>query len=63
MKKYDDIEYQIKKEEARNAAIEWQRAANEKDYSYSELAGYSAYFEKIARRYGLKKEFRENGII
>jgi len=33
------------------------------EYSYSDLARCQRYFEKLGRRYGLLKEFRENGII
>ena len=31
--------------------------------NYKELATYYAYFYELAKRYGLVKEFRENGII
>ena len=34
-----------------------------RNYSYGELAYFSDYFEAKARRYGLVKEFKENGII
>lgn len=54
--------YQKGKEEARNIAIDWQAAASEENYSYGEIAEYGAYFHKIGKRYGLLKEFRENGI-
>ena len=55
--------YQEKKEEARNEAIEWQREAGERCLSYAELAEAGAYFYKLAKRYGLVKEFKENWII
>ena len=55
--------YQRKKEEARQQAIEYQYSFNEYNYSYSEVAYYQAYFEKLAKRYGLIKEFKENCII
>ena len=29
----------------------------------SDLADFSAYFEKLGKCYGLVKEFKENGII
>ena len=32
-------------------------------WSYGELAEIQSFFEKQGRRYGLTKEFRENGII
>ena len=54
--------YQVEKENARNKAIEWQYEASEENYSYAELADYGDYFYRIGKRYGLLKEFRENGI-
>lgn len=55
--------YQIEKEKARDKAIEWQHDFNNHNYSYLDLARYGEYFRKLAKRYGLVKEFRENGII
>lgn len=55
--------YQIAKEKAREKAIEWQLDFNNHNYSWGELAYYGAYFERLAKRYGLIKEFRENCII
>ena len=52
-------EYRKRKASARCKAIDWQAAA----HSWEELAEATAYFEKLGRRYGLLKEFRENGII
>ena len=65
--------YQKEKEKTRNEAIAWQADFANHNYSYGELF-YSLdyfgtmfyfldYFEKKARRYGLVKEFKENGII
>lgn len=54
--------YETKKAEARDKAVEWQLQASDKNYSYGELADFTKYFEKLGRRYGLLKEFRENGI-
>ncbi|MFH1226855.1 MAG: hypothetical protein V1701_02990 [Planctomycetota bacterium] len=51
------------KEDARQAAIDWQRWASEQSLSYGELAEHAAFFEALAKRFGLTKEFRENGII
>lgn len=51
------------KENTRNEAMDWQADFTNHNYSYSELAYFSTYFETKARRYGLIKEFRENGII
>lgn len=55
--------YQYYKAMAIDKAIEWQHNASEKQYSYGELAEFGEYFSKLAKRYGLIKEFRENGII
>ena len=55
--------YQKEKEKTRNEAIDWQADFVNHNYSYGELSYSLDYFEKKARRYGLVKEFRENGII
>lgn len=54
--------YEIKKEMVRQEAIDWQNDFGNHNYSYGELAEFGYYFEKPGRRYGLLKEFRENGI-
>ena len=51
------------KEDARQEAIDWQYWASEQSLSYGELAEYADYFGKLARKFGLTEEFRENGII
>lgn len=51
------------KEDARRLAIDFQRWASEQSLSYGELAEYQNYFGKIAKMFGLTREFRENGII
>lgn len=55
--------YAREKENARQKAIEWQLDFNNHDYSYGELIYFTEYFTKLAKRYGLTEEFRENGII
>lgn len=57
--------YKKGKERLQLKAIEWQLSQTyyEKGYSWGEIAEIQAYFEKQAKRYGLLKEFRENGII
>lgn len=54
--------YAERKAAAERAAIEWSSSFDERTMSYGELAEQSARFEKIGRRYGLLREFRENGI-
>ena len=55
--------YQKQKEKVRQKAIDWQLDYGNHNYSYGELSEYQGYFEKLAKRYGLIKEFKENGII
>lgn len=55
--------YQEQKERARDRAIEWQYDFQNHNYSYGELADWQDYFTKLAKRYGLVREFRENCII
>ena len=57
------IKYQRGKETARNKAFQWVCDFADNNYTYSELADFSAYFTKLGKRYGLLKEFRENAII
>ena len=55
--------YQQGKERARERAIMWQRLAGEKALYMSELVYFTAKFERLGKRYGLLREYRENGII
>ena len=55
--------YQELKNKAREEAIEWQRDFENHNYCWSELADWSDHFTKLGKRYGLTKEFKENGII
>ena len=55
--------YQKQKEKARSKAVDWQLDFENHNYSYGELADFQEYFERLAKRYGLVKEFRENSII
>ena len=54
---------QMKQAEARQQAIDWQRTVEHQNYSYSELAEWQDYFYNLARKYGLVREFKENGIL
>lgn len=53
--------YAEKKEEVRQKAIDYQRI-DEGGLSYGELALICEYFETYGKRYGLLREFSENGI-
>lgn len=55
--------YKYYKECARQKAINWQSDCNNPEYSWLELAMFQEKFEKLGKRYGLTKEFKENGII
>ena len=55
--------YKEKKEKARKEAIEWQNEFVDHNYSYGELVYYQNYFENEGKRYGLIREFKENGIL
>jgi len=51
------------KEQARDLAIQWQKQASRKSQSWVELLHFGNAFTKAARRFGLVREFKENGII
>ena len=55
-------DYTGNKLQARNALIDLQRVACTGDLSYSELGTIYNAAERIARRYGLLREARENAI-
>ena len=55
--------YQIKKEAARQKAINFILNFDKNNYSYSELCDYYIKFNNLAIQYGLTKEFKANGII
>ncbi len=54
--------YQQRKEAARQEAIDWQHEDGDYPYSYGGLAIIGEYFYKLGKRFGLLREFRENGI-
>ena len=54
--------YQKSKENARNKAIDWQMDFGNHNYSYEELDTFQNYFKILGKKYGLLREFRENGI-
>lgn len=57
------MKYAEGKERTRAEAITWQQEAAERSMSYAELAEAQARFEMLARRFGLVREFKENGIL
>lgn len=50
-------------DEATDLAIEWQQWQAEQSLSLGELAEWQAYFRQLARKFNLRDEFEENGII
>lgn len=54
--------YQERKNNLIELAKEWQLDFSYLSWSYSELAEIVNYFYNNGKRYGLLKEFRENGI-
>ena len=55
--------YSEHKEKVRELAQMWQYDFANNNYSYAEIGQFHNYFTTLAKRYGLLKEFRENGII
>lgn len=49
--------------EARDLAIEYQNWASEQSLTYGELAYYQDHFKKLAKKFNLTEEFKENAII
>lgn len=54
--------YQQQKAATREKAISWQMDFSEQIYTWGELADWQEYFARLGRRFGLLREFRENGI-
>ena len=54
--------YAERKESVRNAALDYQAAWSDYPFSYSEQFEIGAWFERMGRKYGLLREFRENAI-
>lgn len=55
--------YQKGKEAARAAAQEWQARFENRSMTWGELAEWQDHFTRLGRKYGLLREFAENGII
>lgn len=51
------------KEEARQDAIDWQSWQANHNLSYKEIAYWAEHFRVLGKKFGLTKEFKENGII
>lgn len=55
--------YNKRKEKLRDEAIQWQFDFSERTMSYYDLMVEQSYFYEQGKRYGLLREFRENGIL
>ena len=55
--------YKEKKSDAINEAISWQYAFCDRVISYEELSEETEHFAKIAKRFGLIRMFKQEGII
>lgn len=55
--------YKTRKDAARDAAIMAQQEAAEQSQNWEEVAETADRLERLARRFGLLQEFRENGLI
>ena len=60
MKKISTIK---SKAEARNVAWAWQIWQSKRNMSYAEMSLWLCYFEKLAEKFHLEEEFKENCII
>jgi len=50
-------------DEAREQAMDWQSEFSNKSTSWEDVIKAANHFEKMAKKFNLTKEFRENGII
>lgn len=55
--------YQQEKDRARQIAKDWQQEESQISLSWEGVMIAAAYLQRLARRYGLIREFRENAII
>ena len=55
--------YQLRQSQLRDEAIDWQEWESNNPVSWGGVAIAQEYFERLGKRYGLLREFRENGII
>ena len=55
--------YNEKRNILQQFAIEWQYMFSGLRYSWGEVAEWGSFFEEYGKKYGLLREFRENGII
>lgn len=57
------MKYTEQQERARARVMEWLDVMASEAMTWGEMAEYQARIERTARRYGLTRELRDNGII
>jgi len=55
--------YEDRRETLSDFAKAWQNKSGEMLYDWSSLADWGAFFSEYGKKYGLLREFRNNGII
>lgn len=55
--------YYERKAHARQISIDWQLNFNNQTRHWNYCIQWAARFERIGKKYGLLKEFKENGIL
>ena len=55
--------YKEQKQRARELAVQWQYDFANNNYNWEEISEFTDFFTKLGKRYGLLKEFRENGVL
>jgi hypothetical protein len=61
--KLKDIKKVKSEDEARQIAIDWANWVANNSLSYGELIEFWNYFAKLAKKFHLEEEFKENGIL
>lgn len=51
------------KEQARQYGIDYQKWASEKNLSYGEVIHFQNKLSKLAKKFNLTEEFKENGLL
>lgn len=57
------MKYTEQQERARARVMEWLDVMGSESMTWGEMAEWQARIERTARRYGLTRELRDNGII
>lgn len=54
--------YRPTQEAIREIAVDWSWSGAEFEYSYQDLIEWQEFFHEYGKKYGLLREFKENGI-